>query len=362
MNIIFKVVGLVIIAGFIAVELGVTASILELLAGIVAGNFLGFESLEIIDLLADFGLLAVMYLAGLEIDADIMRQYTKSSLFIGFFSFFSPFFAIFAVFYYFLSFEIMQALLVGVALSTTSVAIVYSILRDAESLSSRGKQILAAAMVTDVFSMLTLSLLFTRFSVFSVVFIIMFLLFSYFIPFMGKRIFHYYRGNAVEFEFKIILFLILSVEIVSEAIGIESVLFAFILGMVTSGFVVEHEKLLMQLRALTFGFLAPIFFFKVGTTVDLLSVLENLPLLALLTSLAFIFKFSGTYLSARLFLPEISAYISYLFNSRLSLGLVSATIGYEMDLLGQEMYSALVGAVVISTLMAAVFTKKRVLE
>ena len=71
---------LVVVAGIIAVLTGIATPLLEIAAGIFAANILGFESTEIINFLGEIGIIALMYLAGLEINIDfIKKEYKKSN-------------------------------------------------------------------------------------------------------------------------------------------------------------------------------------------------------------------------------------------------------------------------------------------
>lgn len=358
MNDIFNAVALIIFAGFISIELGVASAIFEILAGFIAGNFFNFSNVEAINILADFGVLSLMYLAGLEIDFDILKKNMKSSVMIGSASFFTPFLAISYITMYFLDYSLQQALLVGIALSTTSIAIVYPLLlRSGNRLDEIGKKILSTAMIVDLLSMIALSLLFADVTIITLVFIILFFIFSYFVPFLGRRIFSHYKGNVVEFEFKIILFLILGIGIAGEAIGVEAVLLAFILGIITSSVIVEHARLWDKLRGITFGFLAPIFFFKVGTTLSLISLIENMWLILLFLVVSFIFNFIGTYFISKIYMSEQAYYVSILLNSNLSFGIVAASVGLELRIISEGIYASLIGAVILSSVLASFLAK-----
>jgi Kef-type K+ transport system membrane component KefB len=358
MNEIFIAIGLIIFAGLVAIKLNITSAIFEILAGCIAANFFNFNDVEVINVLADFGILALMFFAGLEIDFDVLKKNVKSSLVIGSASFLSPFLAVFFITIYFLSFSFEQALLTGIALSTTSIAIVYPmLLKSKERLDDTGKKILSAAMVVDLLSMIALSLLFSDLTILTIGFILAFIIFSYFVPYLGNKLFAHYKGNAVEFEFKIILFLILGIGIAGEAIGIETVLLAFILGIITSGVIVGHIRLWDKLKGITFGFLAPIFFFKIGTVINLAALYENVTLIVLFVIICFTSKYVGTYITTKKYIPTQATYIATIFNSRLSLGIVAATVGYELEIFHEGIYASIIGSVILSSVIASMLTK-----
>ncbi len=68
------------------------------------------------------------FLAGVEIDVDLMKDNFKESFTIGFLSFLIPFVIVFLVTYYIIGWELNPALLTSTALSETSIAVVYSVL------------------------------------------------------------------------------------------------------------------------------------------------------------------------------------------------------------------------------------------
>ncbi len=353
---------IIVLSGFIALELGITTAILELIAGIVAYNFFGFESTGMVNVLADIGILTLMYVAGLEIDLDMLRQKFRPSLTIGISSFLFPFLAIFFLCSHLLNFTDDQSRLAAIALSTTSIAIVYPILRESSFSDSDTKLILSAAMVTDALTMSALGIFFTEFSLLLVLLIIGLLIFTFLFPFFGRRIFKYYRGNIAEFEFRLILLLLLSVAIVSESVGIEAAIIAFLIGMITSEVVVEHKNLEVKLRGIVFGFFAPIFFFKVGLGISVIDLINNIPLLLIFLVVCFSSNYISTYFASKIYFPKSSkssGYIAALFGSNLNFGIIAAILGYKSGIFDSGLYSAIVGAVVLSTIISAVMCRRR---
>lgn len=345
---------LIVLSGFIAIELGFTTAIAELLAGMIAGHFIEFSEGGIIEALADLGILTLMYVAGLEIDLDQLQRRFKPSIVIGFASFIFPLLFVFGFLQSILFLEVKQALLVAIALSTTSISIVYPILRQAGCMTEDSRLILSSAMMTEIMGISALSLFFIPNPALILLLIVGLFVFAKLFPFLGGKIFRYYKGNVAEFEFKIILLLLLAVAVVSEQAGFEAAILAFLTGMVTSEIVVQHENLDIKLRGIVFGFFAPIFFFWVGLNINPMSLIDNLPMLLVFLLISFAAKYVGTYLAGRFFLPEKAKYMAALFNSNLTIGIIIAFFGYKAvpRILSFEMYSAIIGAVVLSSLLS----------
>lgn len=74
---------LILVASMVSVELGISVAILEILFGVIGGNFLGLHSTPWLDFLAAFASIVLTFLAGAEVDPDLMREKLKESLLIG---------------------------------------------------------------------------------------------------------------------------------------------------------------------------------------------------------------------------------------------------------------------------------------
>ncbi len=141
---------LVMLASLASVELGVSVALLEISLGVVAGNFLGLQSPPWMDFLASFGSIVLTFLAGAEVDPEVMQAKLKDSLLIGGLSFVVPFFGTWLVCAWGLGWSPPAAQIAGVALSTTSLAVVYAVLVETGlTHTAIGKLIMAATFVTD---------------------------------------------------------------------------------------------------------------------------------------------------------------------------------------------------------------------
>src|SRR5215472_18588552 len=84
---------LVCFASIVSVEAALSAAIIEIVAGVVAGNFLGLHPAPWMDFLAAFGGILLTFLAGAEVDPAILKTKLKESLLIGGCSFLVPYLA-----------------------------------------------------------------------------------------------------------------------------------------------------------------------------------------------------------------------------------------------------------------------------
>lgn len=136
-------------------------AIIELILGAIFGNLGLLQAADWMTILATFGGILLTFMAGTEIDIQIMREKYKESFLIGFLSFLVPFIGVFLFTYLVAGWNIQAALIAGIALSTTSLAVVYSVLLETNLPDANlAKTLLAATFVTDMTTVIVLSILF----------------------------------------------------------------------------------------------------------------------------------------------------------------------------------------------------------
>src|SRR5947209_5481473 len=133
--------GLALIASFLAIRFNLSVALVEILVGIVAGNLAllldhhqvfglhwELKSNEWIAFLAGFGSVLLTFMAGAEIEPEVLRKFFKQSMSIGVVSFAAPFVGAMLYARFVSGWEWNAALICGIALSTTSVAVVYAVM------------------------------------------------------------------------------------------------------------------------------------------------------------------------------------------------------------------------------------------
>jgi len=116
--------GLALAASLISIWAGISVALVEILVGVIAGNFLGIHATtEWINFLALLGSGVLTFLAGAEIDPRSLKANLQVSGLIGALSFGVPFVVVWLFTQFVLRWPMQQAQIAGVALSTTSVAV-----------------------------------------------------------------------------------------------------------------------------------------------------------------------------------------------------------------------------------------------
>lgn len=355
------VVGIAVLASLLSVRIGVSVAILELLLGIVAGNAFGVSAAgqDWLPFVAGVGSVVLTFLAGAEIDPEAMRRSWKASLAIGALSFTAPFLAAWGFAALVLHWSFSASLLTGVALSTTSVAVVYVVLVETGlSHEPIGKLILSACFITDLGTALALSLLFAPPNAYIFLLVAAIAGATVLGPPAFRWILRELRGRGGEAEVRSLLFVIVLLGAVAQLAGSEAVLPAYILGLALASTLAERKEVLLKLRSLTFAFLTPFFFISAGLNVSLAAVLAGSGVVVALFGVKVGAKFAGVVPAVRRFVGFDSAYISLLMSTGLTFGTISALFGLNAGIIDRFQFSVIL-VVVISTAIVPTLIAQR---
>src|SRR5438309_409403 len=92
--------GMALLAALISVRIGVSVALVEICVGVAGGNLFDLHSVAWIDFLAAIGSVLLTFLAGAEIDLDVLKVKWKETVGIGFASFLAPFLGAMAYAYF----------------------------------------------------------------------------------------------------------------------------------------------------------------------------------------------------------------------------------------------------------------------
>ncbi len=354
--------GLALLASLISIRLGISVALIEIGMGVIGGNALGLHSTPWIDFLAAFGSGLLTFLAGAEIDPESLRRHLKVSLTIGIVSFALPFAAAFGFAYWVAGWNLHAAEIAGVALSTTSVAVVYAVMIESR-LAERelGKTILAACFVTDLGTVLALGVLFADFDVTLLVFIVVTAVALYFLPRWTRWFVVHVPNRVSEPEIKFLFFVLFALGALASQARSEAVLPAYLVGLAVAGVFVRDRVLVHRMRAIAFSLLTPFYFIKAGLFVSLPAVVAGAGLIVALLGVKVVAKVVGVWPTSRAFgMPTREAnYTTLLMSTGLTFGTISALFGLTNGIIDQAGYTVLVTVVILSavvpTLIATTF-------
>lgn len=368
-------------AGWASLRIGQPAVLGEILAGVLLGPslvnvlewslFRGADLGVVVAHLANFGVIFLMFIAGLETDLEQMRRVGRVAMLAGTAGVFMPLFLGLAAALSF-GYPLEQAIFVGIVLTATSVSITVQTLIELGQLeSTAGTALLAAAVIDDVIAIIVLSvfvalssseggglggvgLVVLRMLVFFVVAIL-----------LGGRIMR--RGLKRSEKLPVSEGLLAFVTVASliyawaaEAFGqVASITGAYIAGVLVAqaGF---REKVEHRLRAFTYAILVPIFFISIGLQTNARALnAADIPFALLIVLAAVVGKIVGCGGGALAggFKPQEALRVGVGMVSRGEVGLIVASIGIQSGLLTDRGFAVMVIVVLATTIITPVLLR-----
>ncbi len=368
------------IAGHISMRLKQPSVLGRLLVGLILGpSLLDLTHLpiitdahlgEIINELAELGVMLLMFLAGIELELHELRRSSRVAALAGSLGVVLP------VLLGYLTgiwsgMEQSHAIFLGLTLGATSVSISAQTLMELKVLRSKvGLGLLGAAVFDDILVILLLSTFVALSSggagfadvalvlVKMVIFLALSVAFGLWVlPRVNKLIhkLHISQG-VVTFALVILLVYGLAAELLG---GMAAITGAFIAGLMFARTGEKHE-IEQNLHSLAYIFFVPIFFVNIGLVVNIRDLGTGaLSLFLIISAVAVVGKIAGAGLGARLgnytWLQSLQLGIGMV--SRGEVGLIVAKVGIDQGLLSQEIFSAIVGMVIITTLLTPIMLR-----
>ncbi len=351
---------LVFLASLISIELGLAAAIIEITLGVIAGNFLGVPThVSWIAFLSSFGSIYLTFQAGTEVDTKLFKKHWIEAFLIGGGSFVVPFIGEFLVAYYGFHWTFGASKIAALALSTTSLAVVYAVLVETGlSATNFGKRLMAATFVEDASTAIFLTLLFLSFNwytfFFAVASVLALLFFPKIVPTITKR----YGNKVVEPEIKFIFLTMFILLWLGNAGNNQPGLPVFFLGLMLSTFLPKNEFLRKKMRTIGFAMITPFFFFQVGLNVDLKDVWIGIGALILFIAVKFITKFIGVWPFAKKYHQQNGMFTTLLMSTGLTFGTISSLYGLNNHIITVPQFSILITGVIVSAILPTVIALK----
>jgi Kef-type K+ transport system membrane component KefB len=352
---------LAVSAQLVASRFGLSAAIFEILLGLAVGQALGLRSSEVdwFSFLAALGGIGLTFLAGTEMEVERVRRQWRSSLPLALASFLSVFVTLPLALRYLAGWSWDSSLLAGIALSETSVAIVYVVLVEGgRARTDVGSVILAACFLTNLIASLALAFLFAPPGLEVLALIIVALLIVPLAYRYAGKVLDRFRGRPGEPEVKLVLLPLLLLAGLASVASVAAVLPAYLLGFAMSRSLNERKEAWSKVRTVFLGFMVSLFFLAAGSNVSMEALLAGaLFILAL--------GFGRVLLKMVFVLPAVGAsmrkdrvYISLLMSTSLTFGMVFLQFGLERGLIDTTQFSILVGTIIIGALAPTLMAQR----
>ncbi len=354
-------IGFALVASVVSVWVAVSVALTEIVVGVAAGNVVGLPLSPWVNFLAGFGAILLTFLAGAEIDPQVVRKHFWSSMVIGMTGFIAPYLGVLFVAHYAVGWPWLQAQIAGISLSTTSVAVVYAVMIETGfNRTEIGKVILAACFVNDLGTVLALGLVFANYNVRLALFAAVTVAALWLLARFAPRLLAALGDRVSEPQTKFVTLVLLFLGGLASIAGSEAVLPAYLVGMVLAPTFLKDRELPNRMRIVAFSILTPFYFLKAGSLVEAHSVWVGAGLIALFLAIKMLTKFVGILPLTRAFnfVPREGMYTTLLMSTGLTFGSISALFGLTNHIIDQQQYTILVTAVIGSAVIPTLIAQK----
>lgn len=362
------------LAGYVSTKIGQPSVFGELLLGIILGpSLLNLINLriftdahlgEIVSELGELGVMLLMFLAGLELNFRDLAKNARVSAYAGTLGVILPV-GMGLAGGLLLGMDFQHGMFLGLTLGATSVSISAQTLMEMGKLRTRvGLGLLGAAVFDDVLVILLLSTYVALqgggSGIASILLVlgkmIVFLVFSaafglWVLPRLTRLTSNLPISQGI---LSLALVILLVYGLAAELLGgMAAITGSFLAGLMFTR-TPEREHVESGIKAISYGFLVPVFFVSIGLSVNLRDLdLNALWTLVLITLIAIAGKILGAGLGARLgkYSLRESVQLGIGMISRGEVGLIVAAVGLRAGLLNNAVFSSIVGMILITTII-----------
>ncbi|MGE0090095.1 MAG: cation:proton antiporter [Bacteroidales bacterium] len=358
-----------VLSTIIANRLKISMALMEIIIGAIIG-FIAFkmnytDKLALNDdwlkFIAGFGAIMLTFLSGTELNPDSMKPKLKEILVVGFVGFFAPFVGTSLIAYYIVGWGLQASLLCGIALSTTSMAVVYAVMLEyGFNKTDYGKGILGACFVNDLGTVIGLGLIFAPFTIKTLIFVIVTIILIFTLPRITDYLIKKFAYKTAAIRTKWISFVLLSMSILALWADSEPVLPAYIIGMVLARTMEKDNSFIRRLRTMTIGFLTPLYFLRAGALMSIPALIAAPIIFLVLFAGKISTKIFGLYPVIRIYKDDKKEkwYYTLLMSTGLTFGTISALYGLSHNIITQDQYSYIVGVVIASAVIPTLIANK----
>ena len=351
---------LALVAAMGSLYITISAALFEIVVGAIAGNTIGLPLTDWISYIAGFGAVVLTFLGGTDIDPHVVKRNFGSSVSIGLMGFFAPYIGCLLLAHYGLGWPWPQAQIAGIALSTTSVAVVYAVMVETGyNRTELGKIILAACFINDIGTVLALGLIFANYNLYLLLFAVVTVVAVAVLPWVTPWIFSESAVELASLRSSSYSSSCLDSEVSPsrQEGGLTCLPCCYAL----APFFLANRDLQLRMRAICFAFLTPFYFLKAGSLIEAHALTTGAVLIALFLGVKMVTKFVGILPLTRYFKfdKREGIYTTMMMSTGLTFGSISALFGLTNHIIDQDQYTvlltAVIGSAVVQTLIAQIW-------
>ncbi len=343
-----------------------------IIALIVGGMVVGPHGLGVVtpdttlEFFKSLGLVFLMFMAGLHVRFSGMKLVWKESLFIAGIAGAISFATGLGV-GILLGYGTAVSILLGIIFISSSIAVLIPFLEKRGLLYSKiGRTAVSVIMMQDIASLIFLAIalqyLFAATPLPLPLFVIIFIITLFIIGIIKwgiphlKKTFSFSKArekDVFERDIRVVFAVLVGMVIISEALGLHSIIGAFFAGIILSE-TIKDTSLKEKIHVLAYGLFIPIFFVVLGAQTNLMVFLEARETIVLFFTIIFASmasKFIGIWISGRLvgFTAPQSAFLGTIGIPQLSTTLAVIAVGQHLEILSMDLVTALIFLSIITT-------------
>ncbi len=294
------------IFGELCERVGIPSILGEIGTGIILGPsalaLIANPTAEVFMLFAEVGIIMLLFVAGFEhVDIKSLLKYKKVSITLSAVSSFVPLTGV-VLWGLSIGYPIETALMLGIALSATSMGITVRSLLDCNQINSKpGRTILGSLVINDITGLILMTLVIgvvasasgnLALDVLMVVggigaFFGIFIAAEYIMPYV---ILYAVRLRVEEAQFTLVFVVVLLAAFLASNLGLSTMIGAFFAGIALSrSSILETETFSQKISSISYGLFIPLFFIMAGARIDLGNIAQSfglaLMMLSIITSL-----------------------------------------------------------------------------
>jgi Kef-type K+ transport system membrane component KefB len=352
--------GLGLLASLLSIWTGVSVALVEILVGAIAANVVGLVPSPWVDHLAGLGAIMLAFLAGTEVRWAVVRRRALANLTIGAASFVAPFLGVFLFTTGITRWTGPPALIAAIALSTTSVALVYTIVSEAgQTHTDVGQIVLAARFVNDIGTLVALAVVTAALDYRLALFLVAMAVAGCAIPRIAPWFLRRSENTAGETKLRFLAVVLLFLAGLGSISGTEAVVPAYVIGLALGPVLGRDCESTDRLRIIAFTCFTPSYFLRAGSFLDF----PDLPTIAAITgsllAIKIICKCAAILPLTRVFhiAPRDGWSIALLMSTGLTFGTLTAFVGLTRGIIDRQQYAILVTAVIASGTIPALIAQ-----
>jgi Kef-type K+ transport system membrane component KefB len=354
-------IGLALFASMMQNWVAVSIALLEIIIGAVAGNLIPMPLTPWINYLAAFGAILLTFLAGAEIDVNVIKRHFGATMSIGLMGFFAPYLGVLCFAHFVSGWPWPQAQIAAIALSTTSVAVVYAVMIETGfNQTEIGKIILAACFINDLGTVLALGVVFANYNIWMISFGLATLVILLALPKFTPWFFNWVGKRVSEPQIKFVLLLLFFLGGMSNTAKSEAVLPAYLIGIVLAPVFLKDRELMGRVRVIAFTILTPFYFLKAGSLISAKVLVTSAGLILVYLAVKMVTKFVGILPLTKAFKFEKreGMYTTLLMSTGLTFGSISALFGLTNHIIDETQYTILLTAVIGSAVVPTIIAER----